>query len=196
LKTGTKVRRIGGWLSVALAWHALCWVFGVSLRDFLDRKVPVSHDGKLQEPEDRGVRNISVSCRRPVDKPALENQLLTIIRENKFAMMPFRQICEEKLDRRDIVVRQYFPELSRAISQRYLDNKRLMAESRRAQFCVAIQATARLLHQKGMVPNHKTLRPYLDRAGKLMCDWAIRALREVRIELGYEDQAEQLFLPI
>jgi hypothetical protein len=66
-----------------------------------------------------------------------------IIRENKFAMMPFRQICAEKLDRRDIVVR-----------------------------------------------------PYLDRAGKLMCDWAIRALREVRIELGYEDQAEQLFLPI
>jgi len=46
------------------------------------------------------------------------------------------------------------------------------------------------------VPNHKTLKPFLKRPGKIRCAWALKALREVRVELGYEDLNEQLLLDL
>lgn len=111
-------------------------------------------------------------------------------------MMPFSEICRSKLKRRDIVVRQHFPELARAIAKRHLDNRKTMAQVRQEQYCTGIKAFARSLHCRGVVPNHKTLAPFIDQPGKLRCEWAIAALREVRAELGYEDIGEQLLLAV
>jgi hypothetical protein len=111
-------------------------------------------------------------------------------------MTSLSEICEKKLKRRDMVVRQVFPELTKAIAKRYLENRKQAAEIRHEQFCTAIKAWARRLHARGFVPNHKTLAPFLDTPTKLRCDWAIAALTEVRIELGYEDEGEQLLLAV
>jgi hypothetical protein len=174
----------------------LCWVLGVSLLEFVRRKIPESHDGRLRAPVDLRVPRAAASRLRPHDKSALEQELTAILRESRFAMLSFTEICERQLHRRELVVRRNFPELARAIAKRYLDNRRLMAEVRQQQFCAAIQTTARFLHARGIVPNHKTLSPYLDRASKLRCAWALSALRQIRIKLGYENMDEQLLLPI
>ena len=141
-------------------------------------------------------RTISTSRRRPIDKFELEQQLLTVIRENRFAMMSFSEICKKKLGRGDIVVRQYHPELARTISKRYLENRRLLGEMQRQQFCAAIKTAAQFLHGRGIVPNHKTLSNLLSQPGKLRCQWAIECLSKIRAELGYEEIGEQLLLPV
>jgi len=172
----------------------LCWVFGVTLVEFLEQRVPQNHDGKLRKSIEDRVRHAATSGRRRIDKPGLERELVSILRENRYAMMSFVEICEKKLKRGNFVVRQNFPDLSREISKRYLENRKLFAVLRHDQFCTAIKTVSRFLHSRGIVPNHKTLSPYLDCASKLRCAWAIAALSEVRIELGYEDAGEQLML--
>jgi hypothetical protein len=141
-------------------------------------------------------RTISTSRRRPIEKFELEQQLLTIIRENRFAMLSFSEICKEKLKRGDVVVRQYQPELAKTISKRYLENRRLLGEMQRQQFCTAVRTAAKFLHGRGIVPNHKNLKSYLGQPGKLRSQWAIECLSQVRAELGYEDLGEQLLFPI
>jgi hypothetical protein len=84
-----------------------------------------------------------------------------------------------------MVIRQYFPELSRKISQRYLQNRKLLAQLEQDQYCTAIKSIARHLNAQGITPNHKTISQYVKQPGKLRCDYAIAALREVRAELGY-----------
>jgi hypothetical protein len=105
-------------------------------------------------------------------------------------------VCEKKLHRRELVVREHFPELAKAISKRYLENRKLRATVRRAQFCAGLNTMARELHAKGIVPNHKTLTPFMDNPSKMRCEWAISALRDIRSELGYESKDEQLQLAI
>ena len=174
----------------------LCWVFGVSLMQFLKMEEPKGHDGKLQQSMEGGVRHNSPSRRRRIDKPALEKELTAILRSNRYATMSFSEICRSKLGRSDIVVRETFPELSKVISKRYLENRRLTSEVRRDQLCAAIFRYANFLHTRGIVPNHKTLSQYVDRPSLLRCSWAITAIKEVRLKLGYEDEAEQLFLAV
>jgi transcriptional regulator with XRE-family HTH domain len=174
----------------------LCWVFGLTLLEFLHRRLPASHDGKLRPPAEVKVRQNSVFRRRPIDRPELGAKLTEILRDNLYALLPFEEICEKKLDRGGFVVRQCFPDLAQSISKRFLANRRLLAEIRREQFCSAIKTVSRFLHSRGITPNHKTLQQYLDRPTRLRCDWAIAALREVRAELGYEDDGEQLLLTV
>jgi hypothetical protein len=71
-----------------------------------------------------------------------------------------------------------------------------MAQVRQEQYCIEIKAWSRRLHASGAVPNHKTLKPFLNPPGKIRCAWALKALREVRVELGYEDLNEQLLLDL
>jgi len=111
-------------------------------------------------------------------------------------MQSFDEICDKRLNRNPWVVRQYFPELAKAIAKRYLDNRKLMASIRQEQFCASIRAVSRFLHFRGTVPNHKTLAPYLDQPARLRCEWAIRALQEVKAELGYQNDGEQLILAV
>jgi hypothetical protein len=59
-----------------------------------------------------------------------------------------------------------------------------------------LQTMARHLHAQGIVPNHKTLQHYVDSPGKLRCDYAIEALRQVREELGYYALDRQLLLDV
>ncbi len=174
----------------------LCWVFGLSLLEFLQRRLPEKHDGKLRPPAEARVRQNSVFRRRRIDRPAMGAKLTEILRDNLYALLPFEEICEKKLDRGGFVVRQYFPDLAQSISKRYLANRRLLAEIRREQFCTAIKTVSRFLHSRGITPNHKTLQQYLDKPTRLRCDWAIAALREVRAELGYDDDGEQLLLAV
>jgi hypothetical protein len=174
----------------------LCWVFGVTLLQFLKREVPSGHNGKLKPSIDAGTRHASPSRRRRIDKPALERELTRIIRSNDYAILSFTEICRKKLDRNDIVVRENFPELACAIAKRFLEGRKLLADVKRNQLCAAIQTYARYLHSRGIIPNHKTLQQYVDRPTMLRCAWAIEALRQVRTELGYEDQDEQLLLAI
>jgi hypothetical protein len=68
--------------------------------------------------------------------------------------------------------------------------------AKRNQFCALIETVARFLHARRIIPNYKTLQAYVDNPGRLRCDWAIAAIKKVRIELGYEDLGEQLDLPI
>jgi hypothetical protein len=175
----------------------LCWVFGVSLIEFIQCQVPAKHDGRLRKSVDGQEPTISASHRRLINKPELEAQLSTILRENQFAMMSFSEICEKKLNRRDTVVREAFPDHARALAKRYLENRRLLGEMQRQQFCASIRTVAQFLHGRGIVPNYKTLSPFLlAHAGKLRCQWAIECLSRVRAELGYEDVGEQLLLPV
>jgi hypothetical protein len=174
----------------------LCWVFGLSLLDFLARRTPSNHNGKLREPLDRTERFASPSRRSRIDRPVVRGELTRILRENRYAMMSFSEICREKLGRRDTVIRQTFPNEARAIGQRYLENRRLMGEVRRNQFCASIQTVATLLHSRDTVPNHKTISAYVDAPSRLRSDWAIEALKKIRMELGYEDPGEQLLLPV
>ncbi|ACB74324.1 TniQ family protein [Opitutus terrae] len=174
----------------------LCWVFGISLVDFLLLRRPSGHDGRLRQSIDAGMRHAAVSTRRRIDKARLGSELSTILRENRYSMMSFSEICSRKLRRRDVVIRQNFPEEARLVARRYLENRKLMADIKRDQFCAALETVARFLHARGIVPNYKTLSPYLDRPSKLRCAWAIAALRRVREELGYEDPSEQLMLLI
>ena len=67
----------------------LCWVFGVSLLQFLQKTVPKNHDGKLRKSIDQGARYASASTRRRIDKNALESALSAILRENRYALMSF-----------------------------------------------------------------------------------------------------------
>jgi hypothetical protein len=46
----------------------LCWVFGVSLLQFLKKEVPRDHDGKLRQSIDAGMRHNSPSRRCRIDK--------------------------------------------------------------------------------------------------------------------------------
>lgn len=174
----------------------LCWVFGLSLLEFLQRQAPKNHDGKIRKPVDADVRYASAAGRRPIDKNKLEAALSSILRENKYAMMSFAEICEKKLNRRCTIVRDYFPVASRAIAKRYLENHKLTAQVGQQQYCTAVKAWSRHLHTRGIVPNHKTLKPFVERPSKLRCEWAMAALKEARIELGYEDTGEQLLLAV
>ena len=101
-----------------------------------------------------------------------------------------------QLKRNDPVVRQTFPFLAKEIAQRYLRNRKLWALQQRDSYCAVIKTTSRFLHSIGVVPNHKTLKPYLKPAGRLMTDYAREALHEVRVELGYYAEGEQLTLAV
>jgi hypothetical protein len=107
----------------------LCWVFGVSLLDFLHVRIPPNHDGRLREPIDRRERFASPSRRSRINREAMRAELLSILKDNRYAMMPFAEICRKKLNRRDMVIRQTFPVEARAIAQRFLENRRLIAEA-------------------------------------------------------------------
>jgi len=120
-----------------------------------------------------------------LDKSKIEARLNNIIDQNLHALLSFSEICRKHIKRNDIVIRQYFPELSRKISQRYLHNRKLFAQLKQDQYCTAIKSIARHLHGNGIIPNHKTIAQYVEQPGKLRCDYAIGALREVRDELGY-----------
>src|SRR5690606_1337258 len=119
-----------------------------------------------------------------------------IVRENRFPLMSFTEICQRKLKRREVIVRELFPDLAKRISRRYRDTRKVMADIRQEQFCAGLKAAARALHSRGVVPNHKTLKPYVSPSTNIRCEWAIAALRNVRMELGYESAEEQLLLPV
>ena len=174
----------------------LCWVFGISLLEFLHRKLPQAHSGSLRESIDGGVRKIAPSVRRPVEKEQMYQKLKTIVYENKFATLPFTEICRRKLQRREVVVRDLFPDLARMVSRRFMENRKLLGELKRERFCSDIKATARFLHSRGIVPNHKTLSQHLDSPGRLRTGFAVAALNEVRAELGYGCAEEQLLLAV
>lgn len=196
---GVRHVAFGNWLAGKAipklrATMGLCWTLGLSLLQYLQRETPRGHEGRLRTPAEVRVRHASASSRRRIDRPALEARLTTLLRENEGAMLSFHEICCKKLKRKPEVVRQTFPELSRTISRRYLDNRRLMADIRRQQYCAAMRTIAFFLHGRAITPNYKTLTPYLDQPSKLRCAWAIEALREIRAELGYESNEEQLCL--
>jgi hypothetical protein len=174
----------------------LCWVMGLSLVEFVLKRSPKMHTGSLRPSVEARARHASVSVRKKINRTELERTLTRIIQENLYVTMSFTEICEKKIRRGDIVVRECFPELCRTISQRYLRQRTLIAECRRQQYAVMIKTMARHLHAQGIVPNHKTLRQYVDPPTRLRCDYAIQALREVREELGYYSEGEQLLLYI
>lgn len=175
----------------------LCWVFGLSLHEFLNRKLPANHDGKLRLPAaEVGVRRNAHNRRRIIDKAELHYKLTNILRENQSALLSFEEICKKRFNRSSGVVRKCFPDHARQIANRYLSNRQLFAEIRREQYCATIKTVARFLHSRNIIPNHKTMRQYLDQPARLRCAWAIAALREVRSELGFEDDGEQLLLPV
>ena len=116
---------------------------GLSLVDFIFKRIPDNHIGELRPSREAGARHVSVSFRKKIDKPALERQLTRIIRENLYVTMSFAEICEKKIRRGDVVVRECFPELSRTISQRFLRHQKLIAECRKQQYCVTLKTYAR-----------------------------------------------------
>jgi hypothetical protein len=122
--------------------------------------------------------------------------LTTVLRENQFARLSLSEICGQKLKRRATVARYVFPKLAKALAKRHPENRRLVAEMQRQQFCTLVLTAAEFLHGRGIVPNYKTLSPYIAHAGKLRCHWAIEYLYRVRAELGYEDLGEQLLLAV
>lgn len=174
---------------------SICWVMDLSLLEFIQCRVPSSHAGRLRSPVDLEGPKISSAARRPVDQNQLKRRLTTIVRENLYPMMSFSEICSRHLNRRDTVVREVFPDAARTISARFLANRQLLARVQREQFIGEIRAIAEFLHSQGIVPNYKTMRPYLQRPGRLRCAWAIEALEIVRTELGYSE-SEQLLLGI
>jgi hypothetical protein len=163
----------------------LCWIFNLPLLDFLLCQQPISHSGILRPSADAGERHATTSVRRPLDKSKMEIRLNNIIDQNLHALVSFSEICRKHIKRSDIFIRQCFPELSRKISQRYLHNRKLLAQLKQDQYCTAIKSIARHLHGNGIIPNHKTIAQYVEQPGKLRCAYAIEALREVRVELGY-----------
>ena len=163
----------------------ICWILNLSLIDFLLCRQPDSHSCTLRPSADIGERHALTSVRRPLDKSKLELKLKNILDKNLYALIPLSEICRKHLQRREMVIRQYFPELSRKIGQRYLHNRKLFAQLKQDQYCTAIKSIARHLHGNGIIPNHKTIAQYVEQPGKLRCDYAIAALREVRAELGY-----------
>jgi hypothetical protein len=175
---------------------SLCWCFQLSLEDFLLQHVPAGHDGMVRSPPEQRPRANKVSGRRPIDKKILEQQLRDIVDRNKYPLLPFAQICSEKLNRKPAVVRQIYPELARLIGSRFKKRRHLIAARKKAAYCAEIKETALELHKMGVIPNHKTLASFMDSPGRMRSEWAITALKEVRIQLGYDLLSEQLLLAV
>lgn len=174
----------------------MCWVFGVGLRDFLKMRVPQNHDGKLRPTCEANRRAAAPSRRVPIDRKKMESDLLLILHKPKYLDLSFTEICHTKIKRREVIVRQYFPDLAKKISARYLKYRKVVAEEKRHNYCEKLKAMARILHSFHIVPNHKNLASHMSPAANLRCEWAIKALDEVRAELGYSDPNNQLWLPI
>lgn len=174
----------------------ICWIFQLSLHDFLFRRRPENHDGKFRASIDNRHHGIRTGRRYKIDRHELESTLFGIIRNDLYPMDSFTDICTKRIKRREQVVRQYFPELARQIAGRYQRSRRDWAIQQKASYIAVLKETARFLSARGIVPNHKTLRSRLPNPGKLMCDYARQALHEVRVELGYYAEGEQLELPI
>jgi hypothetical protein len=56
----------------------ICWIFNLSLLDFLLCRQPDSHNGTLRQSADLGERHALTSVRRPIDKSKLELKLNNI----------------------------------------------------------------------------------------------------------------------
>jgi transcriptional regulator with XRE-family HTH domain len=174
----------------------IAWVFGVGLVEFLNKVIPPSHSGRLQAPQEPFTRYVGTSRRRPIDRHKMEEELRAIIRENRYPTLSFREICEQKLKRGPTIVRDYFPELAKELARRNLGNRRLKAQVEKNQYCESIRTYAKILHEKGIIPNHKTLAHFIDHPSRLRCSWAVEALKQIRLELGYETNDEQLELAL
>lgn len=174
----------------------MCWVFGVGLRDFLRMKVPSGHNGKLRPNPEANRRGAAPSRRVRIDRGKMEAELKSILHKPKYLDLSFSEICRSKIKRRDPIVRDYFPELSKQISARYLKYREVLGEEKRHHYCEKLKAMARTLHMFHVVPNHKNLAPHMTPSANLRCEWAINALNEIRAELGYADPNNQLWLPL
>jgi hypothetical protein len=118
------------------------------------------------------------------DHVALAAELRRILDENLYPMMSFTEICRDKIGRRNMVVRQYYPDLARKISRRYREGRKLRWRQEKARFCAEIKETARFLHERGVIPNHKTLKAYVSKPSNLRCEHAIKASQEIRQDLA------------
>lgn len=173
----------------------LSWVFGVSLRDFLSLSVPNDHDGRLRGSVEPNARQIGKSRRVPIDRRGLEQHLAKIIKKDLYPDSSFAEICRSKIKRNEVTVREYYPDLAKMISARFLKNRRETAQKKRRIYAAAIRAAALEVYREGKIPNHKNLKEYIKPYSILRSEWAMAELHAIRAQLGFEIPDPQLELP-
>lgn len=200
-KIGAFKPALGNWLNSGQKPRlrmvlSLCWVFGASLTDFLLCRVPTRHPGVLRSPPEARKKSRIVMRPQKPNLSALERRLNDILKKKLFPLQSFESICARILRLNKRLIRRHFPDQAKQISNRYLANRAVWIERNRAMYVKSLKDFARQLHQIGIAANAYNLSRFEMLKGRIRASFALKAIREVRIELGYYSNARQLELPI
>jgi hypothetical protein len=169
---------VGKWLNEGVRprfdqFLNICYCMRVSPIDFFrENLMQVGSSVELRESPKKTRTAIATSKRRPIDPEKLKAQMLEDYEKKSFVHVPFREYCEKQLKRRDVVIRQYYPELAKQFvaQNKSFETKRIRTtkSGRIAEICEA----ARICISEDLHVNHKNLRFYLNQPGMLMSQWA------------------------
>lgn len=184
--SGQSVPRFDQFLNV-------CYCMRVSPVEFFSQELMrVGTITQLRDSPKKTRTAIATSKRRPVDRLAMEDQLLNDIASRAFIHMHFREYCEKRFNRRDSIVRQYFPKLARefvAQNQKFSAYaKRTTQAGRNAEVIEA----ARICIAEKLNVNHKNLRFFLRQPGMLMSQWARDLVKLIKIH-GPDNLPQEAF---
>ncbi len=84
------------------------------------------------------------------------------------------------------LIKRTFPELSKAISNRYEMYRKSLKEVRIEKLRQEVRDAALQLHNQGIEPTGAGVSKYLSKPRSILQQAAIEALQEIRHELGWE----------
>lgn len=126
------------------------WVMQLKIDDFLRKRMPVNHDGKLVESLAVLTNESSGFVRRPMDHEKIRGRLSEIMCNNEFYYDSFTDIAK-KIGRSVGALRDAFPAEAKAISQRFKMNRKVRARLRHAADRAEIIEACKVIAEMGEV---------------------------------------------
>lgn len=181
---GTQIPQLGTLLR-------LCYQFSISPLNFMTEEIEPSALSQA-----RPVPPIAIQCAtrtrpRAFDALSLRQRLNEALTNNKHTVPSMRQVsrrigCDPSL------LAKHFPELCRAISERYKNQREKQSALAIQRICAEVRQVTIDTAAQGLYPSHKRLRRALSKPGYMRCAEARSAWRVALRELGWaRDSAEQ-----
>ena len=138
------------------------WVFQLGIDDFLRRKIPDNHDGKLTESLALLPKEGQGSPKRRIDHAYIGRRLREILQNDEFYYASFKEIAEG-FDHTAGSLRGAFPEEAKKLAERYRMNKHIRARLRTASDMAEIAEACSIIAEMGQVISSRRVKSMISK---------------------------------
>lgn len=142
------------------------WVMQLSVTQFLHRELPEKQGGGLV-PSLMYQSKEKTAPKRPIDRPKVLSQLRKIIDENLYPYESFTQIAK-RIGRCTGVLNQTFPDESKYLGQRFMNNRKVKARLRQAADQAEILEACAVIAEMGEVISARRVKALVSKPSKVI----------------------------